>query len=97
MVENFITHFHTVSADQNIDRVFTNGCCYWFALILCTRFPNAKMMYDVVENHFVAEINGKTYDITGDVTGKYNVILWDKYDDPIHRERIKKQCIDFTE
>lgn len=97
MVSKFIDHFHTVSADQTIDRVFTEGCCYWFALILCTRFPGAEMMYDLTSNHFVAKIKGHLYDITGDVSGKYSVIRWDDYGDNIHRERIEKYCINFTE
>lgn len=32
-------------------------------------------MYDQVINHFVTEIYGRLYDITGDVTGKYNIMF----------------------
>ena len=38
-------------------------------------------MYDVTENHFVAQIGDRLFDITGDVTDRYNVIEWEKYDD----------------
>lgn len=97
---SFIAHFQgKTGAEIIIDR-FTSGCCYWFAFILCSRFPNARMMYDPVVNHFMAEIDGRLYDITGDVTGKYNVIPWDQYDsifqDSSEKERIKQYCIDFT-
>jgi hypothetical protein len=52
-------------------------------------------MYDQVFNHFVTEIDGRLYDITGDVTEKYNVIPWDEYSDDLHRIRIIRDCIMF--
>jgi len=52
-------------------------------------------MYDLVENHFVTEIDGRLYDITGDVTGKYEVIPWDEYDGGSHRKAIIRDCINF--
>lgn len=94
-VNDFIHYFHHVSQTQNITEVFTSGCCYWFAYILCGRFPEAKLMYDLAANHFVAEIGGKLYDITGEVTDQYNVIEWDKYDDSLHKERIIRDCVNF--
>lgn len=36
--------------------------------------------YDCSTLHFVTEINGRLYDITGDVTGKYEVVPWDEVD-----------------
>ena len=52
-------------------------------------------MYDLAANHFVAEIGGKLYDITGEVTDQYNVVEWDKYDDSLHKERIIRDCVIF--
>lgn len=52
-------------------------------------------MYDQIENHFVAEIEGRLYDITGDVTDKYDVIAWDDLDDDLLRARIIRDCIMF--
>lgn len=76
--------------------VFTQGCCFWFASILCERFPtNSRIMYDQVMNHFVAEIDGRLYDITGDVTDSYNVEPWDELDDDLLRQRIVRDCIMF--
>lgn len=53
------------------------------------------MMYDQIENHFVTEIDGRMYDITGDVTGKYNVEPWDELDDSSLKKRIVRDCIMF--
>lgn len=53
-------------------------------------------MYDVTENHFVAQIGDRLFDITGDVTDRYyNVIEWEKYDDKLHKERLIRDCINF--
>lgn len=52
-------------------------------------------MYDPVANHFVTEIAGRLYDITGDVTLNYNTVDWNQYCDEIHKQRIIKQCINF--
>ena len=95
-VENFLKRFHP--KDQTVDYVFTSGCCYWFALILNTRFPDSKIMYEPVLNHFVTEIDGRLYDVTGDVTSKYtNIVEWDTYalDDDLYRNRIIRDCINF--
>jgi hypothetical protein len=92
-VSNFLQRFHS---DNNVDVVFTCGCCYWFALILYLRFQGrSRIMYDQVENHFVTEIDGRIYDITGDVTGKYQVEPWDELDDSSLKRRIVRDCIMF--
>lgn len=92
-VAKFLRRFH-IGGD--VDTVFTCGCCYWFAVILCLRFQEkARMMYDQVENHFVTEIDGRMYDITGDVTGKYNVEPWDELDDSSLKKRIIRDCVMF--
>lgn len=93
-ITSFLRRFHL--GDQRVDTVFTCGCCYWFADILCRRFPNnSRLMYDQVINHFVAEIDGRLYDITGDVTDKYNVEPWDEMEDELHKSRIIRDCIMF--
>ena len=52
-------------------------------------------MYDQVENHFVTQIQGRLYDITGDVTEKYQVKPWDALDDELLKKRIIRDCILF--
>lgn len=92
-VTNFLKRFHS---DKDVDIVFTCGCCYWFAEILCRRFQaQSCLMYDQVANHFVVQIEGRLYDITGDVTDKYDVEPWDELDDDLLKQRIIRDCIMF--
>lgn len=93
-VNQFLGRFHL--GDASVDEVFTKGCCFWFADILCKRFAeNSRLMYDQVANHFVAEIDGRLYDITGDVTDTYKAESWDDLDDDLLKARIIRDCIMF--
>lgn len=94
-VQKFIDRFHTVSPTENLTEVFSLGCCYWFAIILYCRFPESRLMYDEVTNHFATEIDGRIYDVTGDITGKYEMAPWDDLPDPQLRRRITRDCILF--
>lgn len=91
-VTNFLKRFHLA---RDIDVVFTSGCCYWFAAILHQRFPDSRIMYDVIGNHFVTEIGGRLYDVTGDVSGKYDVIPWDTFKNTDHGAKIIRDCVNF--
>lgn len=93
---NFIKHFQT---SPDVITCFTNGNCYWFSFILSGRFPEGEVMYDSIINHFGYRINNRIYDITGDVTNKYNWEIWaDVYlRDRLHGNRIFRDCIDFEE
>lgn len=46
---------------------WTDGNCYWFAFILCERFPLLEMYYLPVSGHFVAGFDGEYFDATGTV------------------------------
>ena len=93
-VDDFLKRFHI---SNDVDEVFTSGCCYWFAYILFVRFirDRAVIMYDETANHFGTKISKRVYDITGDVTDKYHWVPWDSITDESHRERIVKDCIKF--
>lgn len=93
-VENFLKRFHL---SENVDEVFTCGCCYWFAAVLFGRFirDGATIMYDEVANHFGTRIKGKVYDITGDVTNKYKWVPWESITDSSLRASIVRDCIMF--
>lgn len=111
-ITNFITNFKQRSGEKNqdiIESFFMEGSCYWFAKILQDRFPNGKILYDVIGNHFLyyggntinIEENG-IFDITGEVTQIYvpwilqgSVVEWETYPDDIHKERIWRDCIAF--
>lgn len=93
-IQRFLNRFHT---SDDINTVFTNGCCYWFAVVLFGRFirNGAEIMYDSVANHFGTKIDDRIYDITGDVTDKYSWKPWADVDDPLLRQRITRDCILF--
>lgn len=92
-VVDFIMHF------QNLGTIdtFTNGCCYWFAVILKERFQGT-IMYNPIDNHFATLINGFLYDITGQIS-RDGWEEWDEYKklDELETERIYKYCIAKTE
>lgn len=85
--------------DLGAEKCFSNGMCYWFTRILTERFPDwgPTTQYDPVENHFVVSFydTGRTYDVTGDVTDKYNLTDWSLYrmGDAKHTKRIWRDCI----
>ncbi len=93
-VDKFLERFHD---SNDIDTVFTEGCCYWFAFVLYVRFltKGATLMYDAVANHFATKIDGIVYDITGDVTNKYSWKNWDSITDEALLSRIRRDCIMF--
>ena len=90
---DFITQFRDLGAEN----CFSYGMCYYFNVILQHRFgPFTSTMYDEVENHFGTKIGDRIYDITGDVSEKYNWIYWNflVLNEPNLYQRIKRDCID---
>ena len=94
---NFIKSFQDFGT--GVIDCFTSGNCYYFAIILQTRFGGSDacpIVYDVVANHFATQIMGHIYDITGEVTDNY---LWQYWEDlkqnydPLVIERIYRDCI----
>lgn len=101
-VLKFISRFTLNEKREQVIDAFESGCCYWFAFILLERFhdPDAwredvELMYDPVVNHFGCRIDGIVYDISGDVSDKYNWIEFDKMDDDLVVERLFRDCINF--
>ena len=91
-VVKFIEHF------QNLGTIdtFTNGCCYWFAFILTNRFPNNScIMYNPIDVHFAASIDGDLFDITGELQKTPEWVKWSEYEkvDELETERLYKYCI----
>ena len=64
-----------------VDCHWLDGNCYFFALILLNRFPIGKILYDVIDGHFVCEIDGRKYDWSGVVgeTGEHDWVEWVKF------------------
>ena len=98
-VERFIfkfKHLHPIAAEN----MFMFGDCYYFSIILKERFKDATIKYLMIDNHFITEINGRMYDIRGDVTDIIDtkqLINWDdmnEFDELLYK-RIIRDCINF--
>lgn len=98
-VARFTDRFTQNGTNEGVINCFTNGCCFWFASCLFDRFADfdPEIVCDAVANHFGCFINGRIYDITGDVTDKYKWQSWYEayFDDVARGERIVCDCIDF--
>lgn len=91
-VLKFIKQFQNPSTIK----VFTEGCCYWFAVILNRRFKqqHPTIMYHPINNHFAVRIDGTLYDITGEIDSK-DFWEWRKFAnlDYLVTETIYRDCI----
>lgn len=100
-VSRFIDRFTQNGKRQEVIDCFTNGCCFWFAHNLHGRFAieasDVIIVYDDIMNHFGCRINGRVYDITGDVTDKYNWRNWIEVyrEDVLRGNRIIRDCVNF--
>lgn len=93
LILDYIKQFRDLGAEN----CFSNGMCYHFTVLLRQRFGAAHcpIMYDEVENHFGTQIEGRVFDITGDVTEKYNWERWNdlKKRDPALAKILCRDCI----
>lgn len=73
MNEHLILEYIKVvnEAVPNAVEVFTSGNCGSFARMLLFAFPEG-VIFDYAQDHFVFGFGGNLYDITGNVTSKYN-------------------------
>jgi hypothetical protein len=67
-IEVFIKNFKRDFNEEELIRVFTEGNCYHFAVILNNVYPEGRIIYSQILGHFLLEIAGEHYDITGKVT-----------------------------
>ena len=83
-----------------IDNNWCTGNCYWFAVILCNRFPDLTMWYFPIANHWMA--GNKNGTIFYDWYGETLIdeideapMLWSdmKEFDSLLYERLVKECI----
>ena len=68
-VVHFIHQFKS-SSQAVIEKLFLDGYCYYFAVILQERF-GGEILYDTIDGHFVTLIRGGLYDIRGCVSNHY--------------------------
>lgn len=72
-----------------------DGNCYWFAYILCARFPQLDIYYDPIEGHFWAGDGKFLYDYDtiipySNIVVKLSVI---RTIDPLWYDRLVRDCI----
>lgn len=95
LILNFIGQYQKFG--QDVIDCFTCGMCYHFAYILHSRFGhNTHIMYDPIEGHFATQIDGRMYDITGDITDQeHSWYDWESYEqfDRLERQRIIHHCV----
>lgn len=65
-VEKFIKDFKQIFQEE-LESVFYNGYCYWFAHILAARFKG-EIWFNPMIVHFAAKIGTNLYDVYGKVT-----------------------------
>lgn len=77
------------------DCKWTDGNCYYFAIILKDRFPEGKIFYDVIWKHFIFQYQNQFYDWTGIKNPDTYLVEWDKFDeyDSSERKRVVRDCI----
>ena len=99
-VEKFINKFKFLNPPA-ADDLFLYGDCYYFAVILKERFKDrATIKYLIIDNHFITEIDGRMYDIRGDITNSVDykqLIDWynmKDYDELLYN-RIIRDYINF--
>ena len=86
----FINEFKKNEKQSVLIKTFTEGYCYYFALILNDRF-DGEIIYIKDFDHFVFKKEGFLFDITGNVTYKYkNCKIIENWRE---NKTIVKQCI----
>lgn len=82
---------------SNTDANWLYGNCYYFAQILCMRFPWLKVYYEPVAGHFIAGTPSHYYDWRGLVTNQLDskpiLLDWIKDNEPNWYNRLLEDCI----
>lgn len=89
VVLNFIQRRFTIDCN------WMNGNCYYFSLILQSRFSNGVIIYDPIDGHFLFRLDNFCYDFKGKHKLPKVYYVWNKLKDEDINEynRIKRDCI----
>jgi len=93
-IEQFIHDFR-FQDEKVLTRIFTKDYCFHFAAILKAVFQDGDIFYDVIPGHFVFELDGKFYDVTGEVDPNKILVPFDQlefYDELVYK-RVIKNCV----
>ena len=79
---------------------WTDGNCYYFAIILKHRFPHLEIVYLAIDGHFMAKDANTNllYDFNGvhaedEIDDKILSFDTIKYEDPLWYSRIIRDCV----
>lgn len=76
---------------------WTTGNCYYFAIILKTRFPEGKIVYEAMDGHFIFKYKENYYDWYGiyNPVERKVFIHWDDFEefDALWKQRIVRDCV----
>lgn len=83
-----------------IQRRFSQDChwldgnCYYFALILCSRFPHLSLYYAPIAGHFVAGYDSNYYDWHGKYEDEIPILFTEiEHTDPKWYKMIIDGCV----
>ena len=104
-VEQFIHNFKKGFNETELVRIFTEGGCYHFAVILDHLFEGEIVHHNII-NHFMLRVRDSAwgeelsytyYDITGvvDIIDEHNIQTWDdiKNNHPCAALYLSRDCI----
>jgi len=74
---------------KGAEYIYTNGSCFQFFLILNSIVPEAEAYYD--SDHVITKINGRYYDITGEVECTNHLSMKEHYPDT-NLKNTKMKC-----
>lgn len=92
----FIDKFKQGFANDEIVKIFTQGNCYHFAIILKNIYTEGRIVHNRKINHFMLEYADKYYDITGEVkSDKNDCEYWDTlyYTDSNDYNLLMRDCV----
>ncbi len=71
-----------------------NGNCYFFAVILQSVF-GGDIYYDVINGHFLLQIENNCYDWSGKVDNCGLLVKWNDFEqyDRLQKDRIIRDCL----
>lgn len=72
-----------------------DGNCYYFSIILKSRFPEGVIFYDVIYGYFLFKYKDSYYDWSGKVKPNNYLVEWDMMEeyDNLQKKRIIQDCI----
>ena len=94
-INQFIENFQKGHDINALIETFTNGNCYHFATILHNIYSEGRIIYAPIEGHFMLELWGRYFDITGEVSLEHTPPLYmdEECNDKLLYERLLRDCV----